>query len=84
MAGYYDLVPASIGGTGEPERVWGQAATSNFFDVAQLRMAIGRGFLRTEEQSPVIVLSYRLWQHRFAADPDILGKSVRSPAAPSP
>ena len=82
MAGYYDLVPASIGGTGEPERVWGQAATSNFFDVAQLRMAIGRGFLRTEEQSPVIVLSYRLWQHRFGADPDILGKSVTLSGSP--
>ncbi len=76
MAGYYDLVPASIGGTGDPERVWGQAATSNYFDVTQLPMALGRGFLHTEEQSPVIVLGYRLWQHRFAADPDILGKSV--------
>ena len=76
MAGYYDLVPASIGGTGEPERVWGQAATSNFFNVTQLRMALGRGFLPTEEQSPVIVLSNRLWQHRFAADPNILGKPV--------
>lgn len=76
VAGYYELVPASIGGSGEPERVWGQAATSNFFDVAQLRMARGRGFLRTEQQAPVVVLGYRLWQHRFAGDPAILGKSV--------
>ncbi len=76
MAGYYDLVPASIGGTGDPERVWGQAATPNYFDVTQLPMALGRGFLHTEEHSPVIVLGYRLWQHRFAADPGILGKSV--------
>src|ERR1700756_5792674 len=29
-----ELVPASIGGKGEPERVWGQAATANYFDVA--------------------------------------------------
>ena len=76
MAGYFELVPASIGGTGEPERVWGQATTSNFFDVTQLRMALGRGFLNTEEQAPVIVLGYRLWQHRFAGDPTILGKSI--------
>ena len=30
----------------------------------------------TEEQAPVIVLGYRLWQRRFAADPAIVGKSV--------
>src|SRR5271170_3792205 len=49
VAGYYELLPASIGGTGDPERVWGQAATANFFDVAQLSMAHGRGFLPSEE-----------------------------------
>src|ERR1700724_396014 len=56
VTAYFPLVPASIGGNGEPERVWGQAATSSFFDVAQLRMALGRGFTRDEERSPVIVL----------------------------
>jgi len=76
VAGYYDLLPASIGGQGEPERVWGQAATSNFFDVAQLGMTLGRGFSSGEERLPVIVLGYRLWQRRFAADPAIAGKTV--------
>jgi predicted permease len=76
VAAYYELLPASIGGTGEPERVWGQSATSNFFDVAQLRMHLGRGFLPSEEQQPVIVLSYRLWRRRFASDPAILGKAI--------
>ena len=76
VAAYYELVPASIGGKGEPERVWGQAATSNFFDVAQLRMTLGRGFASDEERLPVIVLSQRLWQRRFASDPAILGKSI--------
>jgi predicted permease len=76
VAAYYELLPASIGGYGEPERVWGQSATANFFDVAQLRMNLGRGFLPNEEHAPVIVLSYRLWQHRFASDPAILGKPI--------
>ncbi|MFZ0962576.1 MAG: ABC transporter permease [Terriglobia bacterium] len=75
-AAYYELLPASIGGQGEPERVWGQATTSNYFDVAQLRMMLGRGFARDEERLPVIVLSQRLWQRRFASDPAILGKSI--------
>ncbi len=76
LAGYYELVPASIGGRGEPERVWGQAATSNFFDVAQLGMTLGRGFTNAEENLPVIVLGHRLWQHRFGGDPAILGKTI--------
>ena len=76
VAAYYELLPASIGGSGEPERVWGQSATANFFDVSQIRMYLGRGFLASEERLPVIVLSHRLWQRRFASDPDILGKAI--------
>ena len=76
VAAYFELVPASIGGAGEPERVWGQATTSNYFDVTRLSMTLGRGFTSDEEHLPVIILGQRLWQHRFASDPSILGKSV--------
>ncbi|MGA7318183.1 MAG: ABC transporter permease, partial [Silvibacterium sp.] len=78
VAAYYELLPASMTGSGnsEPERIWGQAATSNYFDVAQLRMPLGRGFLPSEEKQQVIVLGYSLWQHRFASDPAIAGKTI--------
>ena len=76
VAAYYELLPASISGRGEPVRVWGQATTANYFNVARVPMALGRGFAATEEHSPVIVLGYRLWQNRFAADPAILGKAI--------
>jgi hypothetical protein len=76
VAGYHDLLPASIGGNGEPERVWGQATTANYFDVAQLGMTLGRGFASDEEKLPVIVLGHRLWQSRFGADPAIAGKTI--------
>lgn len=76
VAAYYELLPASIGGSGEPERVWGQSATANYFDVAQIHMPLGRGFRADEEKQSVIVLGYRLWQRRFAADPAIVGKSI--------
>ena len=56
VAAYNELVPASIGGKGEPERVWGQAASANFFDVLQIPMTLGRGFTREEEQQQVVVL----------------------------
>ena len=71
-----ELVPASIGGKGEPERVWGQAATANYFDVARVGMTFGRGFLPSEEHQPVIVLGHRLWQRHFASDPNIIGKAI--------
>ena len=76
VSAYHDLLPASIGGNGEPERVWGQAATANYFDVAQLGMTLGRGFTREEERVPVIVLGHRLWQRRFGGDPSILNKTI--------
>jgi predicted permease len=76
LAAYVELIPASIGGSGDPERVWGQSTTSNFFDVTQLRMTLGRGFSPGEERMPVVVLGYNLWQRRFAADPAIAGKTV--------
>jgi putative ABC transport system permease protein len=76
VAAYDALIPASIGGKGEPERVWGQAATANYFDVARLGMTVGRGFLPSEEHRPVIVLGHRLWQRRFASDPNVIGKPI--------
>ncbi len=76
MAAYFELIPASIGGTGEPERVWGQAVTTNFFSVLELPMVVGRGFAPGDHAAPVIVLGERLWRRRFNADPDLIGKSV--------
>lgn len=77
IAAYYDLLPASMEGTGEPERVWGQAVTANFFDVTSLRMEMGRGFTAEEEHVPAVVISDRLWRRRFGSDPELVGKPVR-------
>ena len=76
VAGYFPLLPASIGGRGEPERVWGQAVSANFFDVTELRMMRGRGFANNEDRHPVVVLGAGLWHRRFHDDPAILGKTV--------
>jgi predicted permease len=76
MAAYYELIPASIGGSGEPEKVWGQGVTTNFFDVIELPMVLGRGFASGEDSAPLIVLSETLWKSRFGADPQIVGKPI--------
>ncbi|MGC1463722.1 MAG: ABC transporter permease [Terracidiphilus sp.] len=75
-AAIYDLLPASIGGSGEPERVWGQAVTTNFFDVTQIPLVLGRGFIDGEDREPAVVLSAGLWQRRFNGDRQIVGKPV--------
>src|SRR5450759_1030341 len=60
VAGFFPLVPANVGGRGEPERVWGQIVTSNYFDVAHVKPVLGRAFLPEEDQvegrNPVVVL----------------------------
>jgi predicted permease len=76
VAAFDELIPASISGKGDPERVWGQATTTNYFDVAQLGMTVGRGFRDDEDHAQVIVLGHRLWQRRFAGDAEIVGKSI--------
>ena len=76
VAAYDELVPASVAGSGEPERVWGQAVSANFFNVIQLPMITGRGFTADEERQQAVVLGAGLWRRRFNADPAIVGKTV--------
>jgi len=75
-AWFSEPLPVSISGGSEPERVWGQAVTTNFFDVLQLPMVRGRGFVATENRTPTIVMSARLWQSRYGSDPEIVGKNI--------
>ena len=76
VAASFPMIPASIGGGGEPERVWGQGVTSNFFDVARIRMVVGRGFISGNDNAPEVVLSGDLWRRRFNRDAEIVGKPV--------
>lgn len=75
-AGFTSFVQATLSGKGEPQRVWGQSVTVNYFDVAEVPMVLGRGFSGDEEYAPVVVLGYGLWGHAFKADRGVLGKTV--------
>lgn len=69
----------TITGDGEPERVRGAVASSNLFPLLGVGAMMGRTFIPEEDENGkdmVAILSYGLWQRRFAADPDILGKTV--------
>ncbi len=71
---------------GQPEVVSGEIVSGNYFDVLGVRPSLGRGFLPEEDHAqggpPVVVLSYSLWQRRFASDAAILGKAVSLNGSP--
>ena len=80
VVAHFALIPASLGGTGEPERVWGQAVSGNYFSVLGLNMRLGRPILPEEDRvmgrDQVVVLSHNLWRRRFGADAGIIGRGV--------
>jgi putative ABC transport system permease protein len=64
---------------GNPERVVGARVTASLFPALGIAPVMGRAFL-TEEDQPgrdqVVMISHRLWQNRFAADPNIVGRTI--------
>jgi predicted permease len=63
-----------------PEVVQAAAGSSNLFSLLGVEPALGRGFT-VEEDHPgadhVVMLSWSLFQRRFAGDPSIVGKTIR-------
>jgi predicted permease len=63
-----------------PELIQGAYITSNLFQVLKLSPSLGRLFTSEEEQfgrHHVVLLSYGLWQRRFAGDRDIVGRDIK-------
>jgi putative ABC transport system permease protein len=64
----------------DAERVSGVRVSSKFFDVLGTKPLVGRSFLPEEEargKDHEVVLSYGLWERRFAGDAALVGKSIR-------
>jgi putative ABC transport system permease protein len=78
--GAYSWDSINLTGDREPEKVQGFAVSPDFFDLLSVRPKLGRTFL-PEEQQPgkdqEIILSFGLWERRYASDPNILGKKLK-------
>jgi predicted permease len=62
-----------------PEHVDGARVSSSFFPLMGANARLGRVFLPEEDapgKPPAVILSYGLWQRRFSADPQIVGKTL--------
>lgn len=60
---------------GPAERIAATAVSSNYFETLGLRPALGRLLSRGDENAPVAVLGYGLWQRRFGGKP-VIGSTV--------
>jgi putative ABC transport system permease protein len=66
-------------GGDKPEQVDASAVSSGFFATLGVKPMLGRLFSPEEDQpgrSHVVILSHKLWQERFGATPDIVGRNL--------
>jgi putative ABC transport system permease protein len=69
----------TLTGRAEPERIEGARVTASFFSVLGVAPILGRGFLPDEDKpgaAPTVIISHGLWQQRFGADPNIVGRRL--------
>jgi predicted permease len=75
----YEPITVNWTATDSPEQLQAAAVTASFFRVMGARPLLGRYLSAGEEGAnspPVAVLSYAFWQTRFAADPQIAGRTM--------
>ncbi len=78
IATYSSFQPV-LTGAGEPERIPGAQVGDGFFEVMGAQPLLGRVFTAEEQvegKDFVAVLSYGLWQRRFAGHPNVIGQTI--------
>ncbi len=69
----------SLIGAGEAERVNARVISADFLSVLDVKPALGRAFAPGEDEpgvGPVVMISADLWQRKFGAAQDVLGKGL--------
>lgn len=75
----YRMRDTTLIGEGEPELIRGTFVTSDFFTALKTTTVKGRTFLPDDDKADnnqVVVIGYGLWQRRYAADANIVGKTI--------
>jgi predicted permease len=83
VAGFFPFyAPGDIrltGDTGEPERLTGVPVTQTFFPLLGVTPVVGRTFDDRESRQngpKAVILAHELWQRRFGADRNIVGRAI--------
>ncbi len=64
---------------GDPEQLGGMQIAHNYFSLLGVMPSLGRNFLPEEDQpgaAKVAILSHGLWQRKFGAEDDAIGRSI--------
>ncbi len=69
---------ASLTGDGPPEQVFGRNVTANLWTILGVQPLLGHVFTEAEEKAgtPLVVISYGLWQRRYAGDAAVIGRKI--------
>jgi putative ABC transport system permease protein len=85
QVGAYSWDGVNFTGDGTPQKIQDYLVTTNFFATLGVQPHLGRDFLAEEGQpgkNQELILSYGLWERRYASDPQILGKIVKVDGKP--
>src|ERR1700680_2211355 len=66
-------------GAADPERLDGQCVSASYFRALGVQPALGRDFDSSDDRvrgPKVAILSYGLWQRRFASDGALVGRQI--------
>jgi putative ABC transport system permease protein len=69
----------TLTGSGRPEELNVQRVSASYFKVLGVDATLGRTFAPSEDQvgnDQEVVLSNRIWQSRFGADPKVIGRNI--------
>src|SRR5688572_28101514 len=69
----------TLTGDGEPEPIQGMYVSANLFELLKVAPEKGRAFTADEDRiggPPVVIISRGLWERRFGADPNAIGKTM--------
>jgi putative ABC transport system permease protein len=84
--GTFNSGSVNLVGDGEPERLESATLTAEVIPLLGTAPLLGRAFTPEEdaEGAPgTVLLSYGLWQERFAGDPGVVGRTLRLDGEPS-
>ena len=81
LAGFFDD-SFILTGNGDPKTIFSAMVTPNFFSTLGVKPLLGRDFVAGEDlpEGPgpaVAILSYDFWRSDFAADPHVIGRTIR-------
>ena len=85
LAGFSTEDVTLSGGDARPLRLDAAFVTPNGFDVLGVQPILGRSFHADDAgpaATPVVIVSYAVWQSRFAGDLDIAGRVLRVDGTP--